>query len=99
MAMRNRETSEALRQISGVVLHRVPGWMALDCPVLTSQLSAMSDTLSRRALLQRAAAAGVALTLPAPVAACITKGSGRASGPDQARLSEWSGALKGEGLS
>ena len=59
----------------------------------------MSESVSRRALLQRAAAAGVALALPGPLAACIKEASGPSSGPDQARLHSWAGALHGEGLS
>ncbi|HEY9016521.1 MAG TPA: N-acetylmuramoyl-L-alanine amidase-like domain-containing protein [Gemmatimonadales bacterium] len=59
----------------------------------------MSESVSRRALLQRAAAAGVALALPGPLAACIKEAPRPSGGPDQTRLREWTAALEEEGLS
>jgi hypothetical protein len=58
----------------------------------------MADMLSRRALLRRAAAAGAALAVPGPLAACIKDAPAPALGPDQARLAAWAGALRREGL-
>jgi hypothetical protein len=59
----------------------------------------MGDILSRRALLRRAAAAGAALAVPGPLAACMKDAATPATGPDQARLAAWAGTLRREGLS
>ena len=58
----------------------------------------MSDMLNRRALLRRAAAAGAALAIPAPLAACLGERPDPASDPDRARLHSWTRALRGERL-
>jgi hypothetical protein len=58
----------------------------------------MIHMLSRRALLQRAAAAGAALAIPAPLAACLRERSDHLADPDQARLQKWTRALQDEGL-
>ncbi|HZN96951.1 MAG TPA: N-acetylmuramoyl-L-alanine amidase-like domain-containing protein [Gemmatimonadales bacterium] len=58
----------------------------------------MSDMLSRRTLLRRAAAAGAALAIPAPLAACMRERPGLAADPDGTRLHDWTRALRSEGL-
>jgi N-acetylmuramoyl-L-alanine amidase-like protein len=58
----------------------------------------MTDMLSRRALLRRAAAAGAALAIPAPLAACLSERSADQADPDGARLHHWTRTLKNEGL-
>ena len=52
----------------------------------------MSPPLSRRTLLRQIALAGAALGLPAPLLACIS------NDPDHERLSDWTTALRAEGL-
>jgi hypothetical protein len=59
---------------------------------------AMTNMLSRRALLRRAAAAGAALAIPAPLAACLGERPEPGTDPDGARLHDWTRTLRGEGL-
>jgi hypothetical protein len=62
----------------------------------------MTDRLSRRSFVGRAALAAAALALPAPLAACARRGHGRPAagpaGPDEARRAHWSAALRAAGL-
>jgi hypothetical protein len=60
----------------------------------------MTDRLSRRGFVGRAALAAAVLALPAPLAACARREQAPPSpaGPDESRLADWSAALRAEGL-
>jgi hypothetical protein len=66
--------------------------------VRTGQALQGAGVVSRRDLLSVAAAAAAALVLPAPLAACRRGGPSSPADPSQARLADWTTALRNEGL-
>jgi N-acetylmuramoyl-L-alanine amidase-like protein len=67
--------------------------------VRTGQAAWDTRVVSRRDLLSGAAATAAALVLPAPLGACMRGKPSAPQDPSQARLANWTAALRDEGLS
>src|SRR5918993_4211651 len=58
----------------------------------------LQHPVSRRALIRHAAAAAAALSLPAPLVACMQDRRSPPSDPGHSRLTQWANVLRQEGL-